>query len=122
MREAEAMLPRRSNTRWSARSITSTQNGAFSSISHVSDTGGKASNLLLPYVFRSLTGLIFLPSFVVFFTCSLAVSLVLAHLAVLLAVAEPLQRDAEVVVTLELVVSTAFLAASLQPNTIKAPK
>lgn len=48
-------------------------------------------------------------------TCLLAVPLVFAHLAVLLAVAQPLERDAQVVVALELVVGTALLAASLQP-------
>lgn len=48
-------------------------------------------------------------------TCSLAAPLVFPHLAVLLAVAEPLQRDAEVIETLELVVCTALLTAPLQP-------
>ena len=46
-------------------------------------------------------------------TCLLAVFLIFAHLAVLLAVAQPLERDAEVVVTPKLVVRTARLAAFL---------
>lgn len=48
-------------------------------------------------------------------TCLLAVPLIFPHLAVLLAVAQPLERDAQVVVALELVVGAALLAASLQP-------
>lgn len=74
---------------------------------------------LFLYMVRSLSELIFL-GLLWFATCSLAVSLVFAHFAVLLAIAEPLQRDAEIIVTLELVISTAFFTASLQPNTIKA--
>lgn len=48
-----------------------------------------------------------------FCTCPLAISLVFPHLAVFLAIAEPLQRDAQVVMTPKLVLCTALLAAFL---------
>lgn len=55
-------------------------------------------------------------------TCLLAVPLIFAHLAVLLAVAQPLERDAQVVVALELVVGTALLTASLQTSVARKQK
>lgn len=47
------------------------------------------------------------------FTCFLAVFLIFPHLAVFLTVTQPLERDAEVVVALKLVLLTALLTAFL---------
>lgn len=55
-----------------------------------------------------------------FGTCSMAVYFIFAHLAVFMAITEPLQWDAHAVVALKLVTCTAILTASLLPNTAKA--